>query len=447
MKYARILAQIEAARWAIAPSALQSIWDIASQDIEPGSMELYEHFHKQSMDERAAVSSMLGMSFGESGLSFKKGSTGIIRIDGPIIPRADSFSSASGMVAIDQILGDFNAFEDDPQIEQTLMLWDTPGGALTGAPEVESAIANSKKRTISYVYGRAASLGYYIGSAADDIIASPMSEVGSIGVIATYRANKDSNVIEIVSAQSPFKRPDMSTTEGRSNIQGVVNELNDVFIGTVAKKQGVSIEKGMSDFGKGGMVAAERAVKVGMVDRIATLESVLNSSVSAEQTGLAANIVTIPATAGNQEGKMNLQDLLKENPTAAAEHDLAIKAARDDGKREGVTEGKAEGAKQVNDRVAGAMKFVGNDAYGDAVSKLAMQVVSGEKEMSALDSTVTVLDAMKEKETSKKATDEGNSGDTLAPTTDHKAVDLAQEIAEDNIARAELGLAPLKMEV
>ncbi len=144
---------------------------------------------------------------------------------------------------------------------------------------------------------------------------------------------------------------------------------------------------------------------------------------------------------------MNLQDLLKENPTAAAEHDLAIKAARDDGKREGVTEGKAEGAKQVNDRVAGAMKFVGNDAYGDAVSKLAMQVVSGEKEMSALDSTVTVLDAMKEKETSKKATDEGNSGDTLAPTTDHKAVDLAQEIAEDNIARAELGLAPLKMEV
>lgn len=448
MKYPKILAQIEASWWAITPEALQGIWDIASQEFEPGSMEIYLKFHQNSMDERLAISSSLGIPVFESGLSFKKESTGIVRIDGPIIPRADALSSSSGLVGIDQILGDFNAFEDDPQVEKIVLLWDSPGGSTTGITEMESAVANSKKPTISYVYGRAASAAYFIGSAAKEIVASPMSMVGSLGTVAVYRISNDSNKIEIVSAQSPFKRPDMTTKEGRSNIQQVVNELTDVFIGTVAKNRGVTTAKVLSDFGKGGVLAAERAVSVGMVDSIATLESVLNSSVSAGQTGSTVAI-SIPATAGQQEGKVDktLQDFLRENPAAAAEYDIAIKAAREDGKVQGVTEGKAEGAKEVNARVSGAMKFVTSEAYGEAINKLAMRVVNGEVAMDALESAATSFDATKEHFASLAATSGGNGDGLTIPPSDPKAVDLAKELAEDNQARAEVGLPPLKMEV
>lgn len=436
MKHPRILSQIENTKWMITPEALETVWNIVSQDMTVDTVEAYLRFHSTSEEARAAITSTLGMPVFNNGLSYRNGTTGTIRIDGPIVPRSDSLSAASGMVSIDSLTADFKEFDADPTVERIVLLVDSPGGAITGITEFASLVKASTKPTVGYVYGRANSAAYLIISATDKIVSADMGEVGSVGVVATYRQSKDSSKIEIVSAQSPQKRPDLSTEEGRAGVQQVVNELTDVFVDTVAQNRGVTSEKVLADFGKGGTVVAARALSVGMIDSIATLESVFNQS--------ADNQLTIdqqPATAGTTRRAEMLKEFLAENPAAAAEYENALKAARDEGLR--------KGEKEVNARVAEASKFLTSTAYGESINNLAASVISGESTLGELKSAVAVYDGMRQQLESLAAkldTQDSSVGNTGGPAVAGE-IDYAAELAEDNKLRKLQGMKPLKVEV
>jgi ClpP class serine protease len=444
MKHPKILAQIENIRWAITPEALESIWDIVSQDMTSDTLDVYERFHRASEADRLAITSSLGEPTLDNGISYQKDGLGTIRIEGPIVPRASSFDAMSGITSIDALMADFKALEANLSIQQIMLLIDSPGGSITGISEFSALVQNSSKPTTAYVYGTAASAAYWIATAADSIVAADMGEVGSIGIVATLRSKKDDKKIEIVSAQSPMKRPDYDTSEGRSGIQGVVNELTDVFVETVAKNRGVDVKKVLEDFGRGGTVAAQRALSVGMIDEIATLESTITklsgSQVDIEPPFMVAQS-TSPAAAGKPRRAGMLKDLLAENPAAAAEFEKALQAARDEGHKQGIAE--------VNDRVAQAMPYLTSDSYDGSVKKVAGDVIAGEAEARELKSLVAMHDLFAEKTQTLAAqlnTQATGIVGTTGPATDG-AVDFGKELAEDNKIRKELGLKPLTMEV
>jgi hypothetical protein len=86
---------------------------------------------------------------------------------------------------------------------------------------------------------------------------------------------------EIVSSQSPRKRPDPSTEEGRAQILEQVDHLASLFISRVASFRGVTADKVTSDFGRGGVLPAHLAVEAGMADSLGNFEGLiaeLNSS-------------------------------------------------------------------------------------------------------------------------------------------------------------------------
>ena len=77
-------------------------------------------------------------------------------------------------------------FKND-RVKGVLLTLDTPGGSVTDSNGIYEAIKLYKKRynvpVYAYVDGTCASGGMYISSAADKIYASPISIIGSVGVI------------------------------------------------------------------------------------------------------------------------------------------------------------------------------------------------------------------------------------------------------------------------
>jgi len=204
----------------------------------------------------------------------KRGNVAILPIHG-VISRFDSYLNwIRGGTATEDVARDFTAAQENPEINSVILDFDTPGGDARAIHECAEMFRSAKKPTIAYVGGQCASGGLWWASACDEIVVDKTAELGSLGVVFGYRAT-DTKTIEIVSANAPKKRLDPASDAGKTEIQQRANDLESVFISKVAEYRGLDIEKVKSDFGQGGMMIAEKAIKAGMADRFGSLEGLI----------------------------------------------------------------------------------------------------------------------------------------------------------------------------
>ena len=209
----------------------------------------------------------------------------ILNVEGPLFKKANLFVEFCGATSYEILRRDLQVALDDPSISAILLNVDSPGGEANGCDELAAAIysARGRKPITAYVSGMAASGGYWIASAADRVVVSELAVLGSIGVVLGVedRSGADERrgvrKVEIVSSQSPGKRPDVNTEEGRTQIQTMVDDLAEVFVSAVAKHRGVSSEDVISKFGAGGVKVGAKAVASGMADEVGQFEAVLAS--------------------------------------------------------------------------------------------------------------------------------------------------------------------------
>lgn len=259
-----------AAPWAMLPDRLQGLLEIAAREHEatPEALEAYRATAVQRA-ERAT----------------QRDGVGILHITGPLFKRANLFVEFSGATSYEIARRDLQALMDDPTITSVMIAVDSPGGEVNGCDELAAAIYGfrGKKPMTAFVSGLAASGGYWIASAADRIVVSDASMVGSIGVVMgvtdTSAADEKRGVrkVEFVSSQSPGKRPDIASDAGKARIQRMVDDLAAVFISAVAKHRGVTAETVAAKFGAGGVEIAANAVALGMADAIGSMESEISA--------------------------------------------------------------------------------------------------------------------------------------------------------------------------
>ncbi len=186
----------------------------------------------------------------------------------------------------------------------------------------------------------------------------------------------------LTSTDAPDKRPDIATEKGRDKYVEQLDALHAVFVRRVAEGRGLPEEKISSDFGKGGMLIAEEAMRVGMID------SVCNQARS-----------LTPAQAGitllQEEQQMTLQELLSSDPAAKAEYDRNISAAKAEGQDAGVASMQAT-IKKVS-------PYLANENYPEIVGKTALSVLNGEAQAMELTSMVAAVDAVTQQAASKAA--------------------------------------------
>lgn len=268
------------------PAALEFVtsqpWLITSDSLQL-LISIAERSHEIDMEgiEALAAKRARWMERGEN-MQIRDG-TAIIPVTGPIFKRANLFSRISGATSTDLLALDLQTAVDDPEVQSILIDIDSPGGAAQGIHELGEMIYEARqiKPMIAYSGGNIASAAYWIGSAAGEIVVDRTSTAGSIGAVSTITdtsgrdAKAGVRTIEIVSSQSPDKRLDIDSDDGRAKAQKIVDDLAGVFVEVVARNRGVDVDTVLSDFGRGGLMLGQAAVNAGLVDRLGSFETVL----------------------------------------------------------------------------------------------------------------------------------------------------------------------------
>jgi hypothetical protein len=85
MFHPRIAAKIESTRWAILPDSLRAITRAIDRGLDEGDREF---FHKLAEEDLEAFVADLGPRIPDTDHAFRSGSTGVLFVDGPVIPQA-----------------------------------------------------------------------------------------------------------------------------------------------------------------------------------------------------------------------------------------------------------------------------------------------------------------------------------------------------------------------
>ena len=84
----------------------------------------------------------------------------------------------------DKVSAQLTAADKDPDCERIVLAFHSPGGTVTGIPELAAKIAdvNTRKPVIAYTDGQCCSAALWLASQADVFLVSPSATVGSVGV-------------------------------------------------------------------------------------------------------------------------------------------------------------------------------------------------------------------------------------------------------------------------
>ena len=313
--------------------ATRAINFIASQPwaITTEALELIDGIAHRANENPEAVATKLGRPLQGTRTMDVRNNVAVLPVAGPIFRYANIFTEISGASSIDTMAMDFQTALDDPKVDAIVLEIDSPGGMVAGVSEFADMVRAADKPVTAYIGALAASAAYWIAAAANDIVLDKSAEVGSVGAVMQMRITDDKNSREIVSSQSPNKRPNPDTDDGRTEVQGRIDALAQVFIESVAEFRGVDAETVINGFGRGGMKLGEAAVQAGMADRLGSLESVI-----AGLSGVTERTVQMNGTIKTSE--ITRDYIAAECPAIA---DALRKEGEDKAKAENATAGQA----------------------------------------------------------------------------------------------------------
>lgn len=215
-----------------------------------------------------------------------------------------------GNVTYPEIIAAIDSAERNPAVKRIEMIVDSPGGQIDGLFETIAALQSRKKPLKAVIRNTAASAMYAMVAQADEIVATNRAvRVGSVGIVVdTYL---DPNEISITSTEAPNKRPDLSTEEGRAVVTGELDALHQLFVEAIATGRGTTVEKINAEFGRGGTLLADEALKRGMIDGVQGSPLRVVKPAKSSQTAAIGGI-------NPENGNMDLATLKAQHPDVYA---------------------------------------------------------------------------------------------------------------------------------
>jgi ClpP class serine protease len=216
-----------------------------------------------------------------------------INVTGVLLESADAWDDLLSeygyfdFTTYEGLTNQIEAAEANPYVDAVDFYFDTPGGSVAGVDGAAMAIRNMKKESRVIVGFYCCSAGYYLASQADSIVASaPSSTIGSIGVVVSLVdttemwAKYGVKFYDITSTNAPEKRKPAHSDEYKQQIREQLDGYHEVFARRVAEgRSGATGKEVTSDlvnetYGRGGVMLADKAISVGMIDGILESETV-----------------------------------------------------------------------------------------------------------------------------------------------------------------------------
>lgn len=267
------------APWAILPEKLLEIQAVYANHLRGEKIDI------------AAVEARLGKPLvsQDQGYHVQNG-VAVIPISGVIGKKMNMMSQISGGASTQLIERDIKAALNDSSVNSILLHIDSPGGTVDGTQNLADVVkmAGTQKPVMAFADGVMASAAYWVGSAANEIVASSKTtQVGSIGVVTTHtdvsKAEEAAGIKTTEISAGKYKRIASQNAplskEGAAMLQDQVDQLYTIFVNAVAENRGVDIETVLDDMADGRVFLSKQAQKRGMIDHVANLETtILNMS-------------------------------------------------------------------------------------------------------------------------------------------------------------------------
>jgi protease IV len=261
---------------------------------------------------------------------------GLFRSDGLLIS-----GEKVGVIPIEGIISDskeiieeINEFSDNSSIRAVVLRIDTPGGSVAPAQEIYGAVRElrKKKRVVVSMGSVAASGGYLIAVAADQILANPGTVTGSISAVMHY-ANVEELLKKVGVRSSVIKSGKFKdigspvrtmTSEERSLIQGIVDDIYNQFVVTVSENRRIPLTK-IIKLADGRIFTGRQAKELGLVDELGGLQDAVLLA------GRLSGVKGKPEIVYGMKKKTTFWRYMMENITSAVSEEISRNAAESKG--------------------------------------------------------------------------------------------------------------------
>lgn len=205
------------------------------------------------------------------------------------------------------VIASIDALAQDPQVRAIVLRIDSPGGSALASDQIWRAVrrAKARKPVIASLGAVAASGGYYVASAADEIWADPTTLTGSIGIFygkidIAGLAGKIGVGIEHIqrgkrAGADSIWRP--FTPEERSALADLIRRYYRQFLERVAEGRHMSVEQ-VDRVGRGRVYSGDAALALKLVDHLGGLASTLARARVLGDLPADADVVVRPTRAG-----------------------------------------------------------------------------------------------------------------------------------------------------
>ncbi|WP_099863733.1 S49 family peptidase [Pararhizobium haloflavum] len=324
------------------PSKAEVILAALEGRILPGSLEAGDEGAQAGDQSPAALhpqaSRFVGTNRRDSargyGLTRKMGSTAIITIDGSLVNRGAWIGASSGLVSYEGIEAQLMDAAGDPEISAIILDINSFGGEATGMFGLAATVRalREQKPIVAFINDVAASAAYGIAASATEVVISPTSVVGSIGVVMLHLDRSDelkAKGVKPTFIHAGAHKVDGNsfgplTEEVRASLQRDVMTFYDRFLETVEAGRGERTTAAAARRTEAKTFIGQQAIDAGLADRIGTLAELLASPSKPGPSGQTAQ----------ETARMSGEN---ENTITAEAHASAVAAAR----KEGATEASA----------------------------------------------------------------------------------------------------------
>jgi ClpP class serine protease len=199
------------------------------------------------------------------------GTTAEIRVEGVLTKSPDIFSFlfGGGNTTYRDIIASLAVAKSDPNVKSVVLQVDSPGGNVDGLFDTLAAIESFRgSKPLTVRASRALSAAYAISAVAGRIEAvNAAASFGSVGVAASFYVSE--SIVDITNTESPDKRPDVRTEEGRKVVQRELDAIHELFVDAIARGRESTSKDVIENFGRGATLLAGDAKKRGMIDSVA----------------------------------------------------------------------------------------------------------------------------------------------------------------------------------
>lgn len=276
MTYQNVFDALNSTVWAITPDKFDQISafvnGLTSKETLDFALDADKHRAAQAQDGERTLSQRVGVTMNNG--------TATVPIRGTMMKRMNMFAEISGGTSTEMLTGALSEVGANKDIKRVVFRIDSPGGSAEGLTALRNAIRDLPQETVTIADDMMASAAYFVGSAADRVVATPDAMVGSIGTVVSRwdysEAYEGAGIKQHIWRSGPYKALGHSseplTTNESKETQELVDRYFQNFVQVVAENRFNGNLEQAEAVADGRVYVGADAVTKNLVDEVMTVE-------------------------------------------------------------------------------------------------------------------------------------------------------------------------------